>query len=294
MSISMQTSLLQGSQEFTNSLISSLVTTSKTLATPAEPVKKIGSDDEKSSKNESKKDSSSSQQLTESEQTQVKELEAKDREVRAHEQSHIAASGGLAGGLSFTYQQGPDGRNYAIGGSVSIDTSAANNPDATLEKARRIRSSALAPSDPSSQDSSVAASANALEQQAQKEKAALEKEKEKDSSLTADSDSSIDSAQSANASSPIVSALNAQALEEKETLKNRETTQNSPADKMQSKNSVANSQHALLFDLAKDSAQVFSNLPAVSAKNATQQYKNGFDNAHFDFLKSSSSNLMTV
>ena len=61
--------------------------------------------------------------LTEQEVKQVQELKARDREVRAHEAAHLAAAGSLATGVSFTYQRGPDGVQYAVGGEVGIDTS---------------------------------------------------------------------------------------------------------------------------------------------------------------------------
>ena len=97
--------------------------------------------------------------LTESESKQVQELKARDREVRAHEAAHLSAAGSLAqGGASYSYQRGPDGVQYAVGGEVHIDTTAvAGDPQATLAKAQRIRAAALAPVQPSSQDLSVAA-----------------------------------------------------------------------------------------------------------------------------------------
>ena len=100
----------------------------------------------------------------------VEELKARDREVRSHEQAHVAAAGGLAqGGPSYTYQYGPDGRAYAIGGEVNIDTSPGRTPEETIDKARRIRAAALAPSEPSDQDRAVAAAAAQLEAQARQE-----------------------------------------------------------------------------------------------------------------------------
>jgi hypothetical protein len=110
-------------------------------------------------------------------QVDIATLRKRDQEVRAHEQAHIAAAGGLAqGGATFSFQQGPDGKQYAVGGEVSIDTSpVSGNPEATIQKAKQIRAAALAPANPSSQDRAVAASATALEAQAQQE---LQKEKE--------------------------------------------------------------------------------------------------------------------
>lgn len=122
----------------------------------------------------------------------IAKLRARDLEVRAHEQAHAAAAGGLAtGGPTFTYERGPDGKQYAVGGEVNIDTSpVAGNPEATIRKAQQIRSAALAPADPSSQDRAVAASTASLEAQARQEiqeKKDEEKEKEKtDSSIPSD------------------------------------------------------------------------------------------------------------
>ncbi len=98
----------------------------------------------------------------------VRQLRSRDREVRAHESAHVAAGGSLVrGGPSFTYQTGPDGRSYAIGGEVQIDSSAVpGDPEATLIKSGQIRAAALAPANPSSQDLRVASNANQLASQA--------------------------------------------------------------------------------------------------------------------------------
>jgi len=92
---------------------------------------------------------------------QIQKLKARDREVRAHEAAHVAAGAGIVrGGTSFTYQRGPDGVQYAIGGEVQIDTSkVTGDPQATVRKAERIRAAALAPAQPSSADRAIAARA---------------------------------------------------------------------------------------------------------------------------------------
>lgn len=99
---------------------------------------------------------------------QVEKLKARDQQVRAHEAAHMAAGGSLVrGGASYTYQQGPDGRRYAVGGEVSLDASAVpDDPRATIAKAERLRAAALAPADPSGQDRAVAARAAAMASQA--------------------------------------------------------------------------------------------------------------------------------
>lgn len=110
-------------------------------------------------------------QLSQQELAQVRELRTRDREVRAHEQAHASVAGALArGGPSYEYQRGPDGRQYAVGGSVNIDTSAVSgDPQATVAKAQQIKRAALAPAQPSSQDRAVAAAATALEANARAE-----------------------------------------------------------------------------------------------------------------------------
>lgn len=106
--------------------------------------------------------------LSEDERRILQELQASDREVRAHEAAHLAAAGGIAlGGAHFTFQRGPDGQLYAVGGDVSIDVSSIpGDPVATVQKAEQIRRAALAPLHPSSQDLSVAAQARQMAAQA--------------------------------------------------------------------------------------------------------------------------------
>ncbi|SDX73258.1 SprA-related family protein [Allochromatium warmingii] len=103
--------------------------------------------------------------LTLDEQSLLEQLKQRDTEVRAHEQAHMAAGGGyITSGASYSYQTGPDGRRYAIGGEVGIDTAMnADDPEGNLIKARAIIRAALAPAEPSSQDVRVAASAREME-----------------------------------------------------------------------------------------------------------------------------------
>ncbi len=108
--------------------------------------------------------------LSETEIKEISQLKARDREVRAHEAAHIAAGGSaVRGGATFSYVRGPDGVLYATGGEVSIDTSSANTPEATLAKAKMIRRAALAPADPSGQDRAIAANAARMAMQARQE-----------------------------------------------------------------------------------------------------------------------------
>ncbi len=103
-------------------------------------------------------------ELSDDEQRMVTELQSRDREVRTHEAAHQAAGGGYVGAASFSYQQGPDGRQYAIGGEVPVDLSVSGkDPSAVIAKMARVRAAALAPASPSAQDMAVAAAASAME-----------------------------------------------------------------------------------------------------------------------------------
>ena len=90
----------------------------------------------------------------------INELESRDREVRSHELAHAAVGGSFTGAPNYTFETGPDGKKYAVGGEVSVDLSTVpGNPAATIAKMQKVHSAALAPANPSSQDIKVAASA---------------------------------------------------------------------------------------------------------------------------------------
>jgi hypothetical protein len=104
--------------------------------------------------------------LDEKQLEQLKQLAARDREVRAHEQAHKAVAGSYAGAITYEYEKGPDGNRYAVAGEVAIDTAPESSPEATLIKARIIQQAANAPAEPSEQDRAVAAHAAQMEQEA--------------------------------------------------------------------------------------------------------------------------------
>ena len=110
------------------------------------------------------------QELTEEEQKEVEELKKRDLEVKRHEQAHYQAAGRYASPPVYEYQTGPDGKRYAVGGKVPIDTSEIpGDPEATLQKARIVKRAALAPEEPSSQDQRVARKADKMALEAQRE-----------------------------------------------------------------------------------------------------------------------------
>jgi hypothetical protein len=110
-------------------------------------------------------------ELTKEQQQVVEKLKATDTAVRAHELAHIAVGGRyITSGASFQFQQGPDGKTYAVGGEVSIDASPVpNDPQATISKMETVREAALAPAQPSAQDRAVAAQATQAENRARME-----------------------------------------------------------------------------------------------------------------------------
>ena len=112
-------------------------------------------------------------ELSEAEAQEVEELEARDREVRTHEQAHKAAGGQYAGAIHLEYETGPDGKRYAVGGEVPIDVSPVRgDPEATIRKMDQVRRAALAPAQPSGADRAVAVQASQIALEARSELAA--------------------------------------------------------------------------------------------------------------------------
>lgn len=100
---------------------------------------------------------SGDKELSEAEEKEIRQLEKRDREVRAHENAHMAAGAGLVrGSARYEYRKGPDGKLYVSGGEVSIDTSEEPDPEDTVRKMQRVKAAAFAPADPSPQDRRVA------------------------------------------------------------------------------------------------------------------------------------------
>jgi len=113
---------------------------------------------------------SSAQALSDAQLAEIASLKARDDKVRQHEQAHLAASAGLnVSRAAFTYQRGPDGVQYAVGGDVRIDTSGGRTAEDSLARAGMIIDVALAPADPTPTDRSAAAKAQNMAQQANAE-----------------------------------------------------------------------------------------------------------------------------
>lgn len=105
-------------------------------------------------------------ELSAEDQRRVAELQQIDRNVREHEAAHLRAGAGVVtSGATFTYTKGPDDKQYAVSGEVSIDTSSEREPRRNIDKGERIQIAALAPRDPSPQDHRVAAVGSQMEAQ---------------------------------------------------------------------------------------------------------------------------------
>ena len=134
------------------------------------PVDAQPNENSERSDNESKQQDRNQEQQQKQDLELVRSLSQRDREVKAHENAHSAVGGQYAGSANYTYQRGPDGVNYAVGGEVPIDVGAIpGNPQATLEKMQLVQRAALAPAEPSSQDRKVAALAAQQANQARAE-----------------------------------------------------------------------------------------------------------------------------
>jgi hypothetical protein len=108
-------------------------------------------------------------ELTDAEKKIVEQMKKRDNEVRIHENQHKSVGGQYAGSPSYTYERGPDGKQYITEGEVSISLSNESTAEKTIEKMRIVQNAALAPAEPSAADRKVAAEASRIEQIARQE-----------------------------------------------------------------------------------------------------------------------------
>lgn len=127
-------------------------------------------DSDLNEENSNKKPQTQKEELTPEQKQEVAELKARDAEVKAHEQAHMAAASGInASAPSYDYQTGPDGRKYAVGGEVAISFNQSSDPEENIKNAETMKAAALAPAQPSSQDLSVARNADKMIAEAKQE-----------------------------------------------------------------------------------------------------------------------------
>lgn len=102
-------------------------------------------------------------ELSAAERADVTRLQQRDQQVRQEEKAHAAVAGDLAGPINYIYQRGPDGRQYAVGGSVGIQaTNLSGDPAEAKRIGARMAAAANAATNPSAQDYAVARKAYAF------------------------------------------------------------------------------------------------------------------------------------
>ena len=130
---------------------------------------KVTQDSKDSSKSKESELKNKQNELTDAEKKVVDQMKKRDNEVRIHENQHKSVGGQYAGSPSYTYERGPDGKQYITEGEVSISLSNESTAEKTIEKMRIVQNAALAPAEPSSADRKVAAEASRIEQIARQE-----------------------------------------------------------------------------------------------------------------------------
>lgn len=112
-----------------------------------------------------------------------------EAKVIQHERAHMQAGGEFAGAASYVYVKGADGRTYITGGEVSMKVPAGGDLEKLKYALERVKRAAMAPADPSPQDTKTAAMASAkqaaVNQEITKKRAteAYEKKKQEDPEL---------------------------------------------------------------------------------------------------------------
>lgn len=104
--------------------------------------------------------------LSKNDEALLQRLKARDAVVRNHEAAHVMAAGGQAGSPTYTYQTGPDGKRYAIGGSVNISITTTGDPEADAREAKTAQRAAMAAGEASAADVQTASRAAAKASQA--------------------------------------------------------------------------------------------------------------------------------
>lgn len=197
--------------------------------------------------------------LSEEEQRQLDELKQRDQEVRQHEQAHASAGNQFSGAPRYEFTRGPDGRLYATGGEVAVDTSPVpNDPEETIRKAEIILKAALAPGQPSDQDRRIAAEAQRMLSEARAELARqreLERRQEQEQGKTVRQDEAKEQAARLESQRQTSESVQRPTLERDEAAEKKIATNNSEALRLQQINEQLSEVNRRLVDLG-----VFSKL----------------------------------
>lgn len=94
--------------------------------------------------------------LTDSEKAYLKRLQQADAAVRSHEGLHFRAAGGLGDLPNYQTVTGPDGKQYAVAGSVNVSTTSGVSDERKARELETLGIAATAPGDASAADLNAA------------------------------------------------------------------------------------------------------------------------------------------
>ncbi len=89
----------------------------------------------------------------------IEKFKSLDSHIRTHEQTHASLTT-TTGAINYNYQSGPDGKLYATGGHVRLDTSIPKDEKAAVVKLDELAKAASASVGLSGADAMIARSAN--------------------------------------------------------------------------------------------------------------------------------------
>ena len=96
-------------------------------------------------------------QLSPAEKASVTRLQQRDQQVRQEEEAHAGVAGDLAGTINYVYETGPDGRRYAVSGSVPLRSQAlSGDPAQAARVGARLAAATQAATNPSAADLAAA------------------------------------------------------------------------------------------------------------------------------------------
>jgi hypothetical protein len=122
---------------------------------------------------------------TDEERLKINVLRARDHQVHANEQAHLATAGGRAWVAGHACQVGPDGEPYAIAVEVDITVLPETTPEDRYATGQPIERAAVSAPEPTPQDEAAAARAAKMigEAETATQKAAQDRRSEQDSSV---------------------------------------------------------------------------------------------------------------
>lgn len=114
---------------------------------------------EKSTQESYDKSSSTSKYDEKDYERVINKFKQLDSETKTHEQLH-ASKAPTTAPIDYNYQVGPDGKLYATGGSVRMDTSIPEDEASANFKLQQLQDAASSPNELSSADAQIARTAN--------------------------------------------------------------------------------------------------------------------------------------